>query len=207
MSSSERVNQIIETIKEERRQFEAFCRSLSDEELARQVPDNTWLVRDFIPHLGTLDTEIIRWFEGVARGDPGETVRDAGGRLFDVDDWNNQAVAERRNWTLDQVFEEAAANRERLIAALDELTDEDIETVVQFGGDNKRPPADVPLKFFLSGWAKHDAIHVADILKALPERADDPTIKAWLDHPAVAWYQNAMAGPARPPRSQSTTRS
>jgi hypothetical protein len=34
------------------------------------------------------------------------------------------------------------------------------------------------------------------MLKALPERADDPAIREWLNHPAVTWYQNAMAGPA-----------
>lgn len=197
MSDSERVNKVINTIKDERRRFEGWCRSLSDEELARPVPNSTWAVRDFIAHLGTLDTEIIRWFDGVARGIPDETVRSADGHPFDIDDWNDRTVAERREWTLDQVFDEAAANRQQLIATLERMTDEHTETVVHFGGDNKRPAADVPLKFFLSGWAHHDAIHVADMLKALPEHADDPEMKAWLDHPAVTWYQNAMAGPAR----------
>ncbi len=65
MPASERMQKTIKTIKDERRRFEAFCRSLSAEELTRPVPDSTWLVRDFIPHLGTLDTELIRWFEGV----------------------------------------------------------------------------------------------------------------------------------------------
>jgi hypothetical protein len=195
MAESERVEKVIQTIKDERRRFQVFCYSLSEEELARPVPNSTWVVRDFIAHLATLDTEMIRWFEGVASGVPDETVRNADGQPFDIDDWNDRTVAERRDWTLDKVFDEAAANRERLIETLNKLTDEHIETVVHFGGDNKRPPADVPLRFFLSGWAHHDAIHVADMLKALPERADDPEMKAWLDHPAVTWYQNAMAGP------------
>jgi len=195
--ATERIQKTIDTIKDERRRFEAFCRSLSEEELARPVPDSTWIVRDFIPHLGTLDTELIRWFEGVANGIPDATARDADGQPFDLDGWNDSTVAERREWTLDKVFDEATANREKLIATLEKLTDEQTDSVARFGGDSKRPPADVPLKLFLAGWAHHDAIHVADMLKALPERADHPEMKAWLAHPAVAWYQQTMSGPAR----------
>jgi hypothetical protein len=197
MAASEKVAKVIDTIKQERVRFEAFCRSLSDEELARPVPNSTWVVRDFAAHLATLDTEIVRWFGGVARGIPDETVRNADGQPFDIDVWNDRTVAERRGWTLDEMFAEAAANREKLIATLEKLTDEHIDTVVHFAGDNKRPPSEVPLRLFLSGWAYHDAIHVADMLKALPERADDAEMRAWLDKPAVAWYQNAMAGPIR----------
>ena len=195
--ATERMQKTIDTIKDERRRFEAFCRSLSEEELARPVPDSTWIVRDFIPHLGTLDTELIRWFEGVASGVSDAMERDADGRPFELDDWNDSTVAERREWTLDKIFDEAAANRERLIVTLEKLTDEQTDSVARFGGDSKRPPADVPLKLFLAGWAHHDSIHVADMLKALPEHAGDPEIRAWLDHPAVTWYQKTMAGPAR----------
>lgn len=191
------IDKVIQTIRDERAWLEAFCRSLSAEELERMVPpDEKWSVKDFAAHLGTLDTELIRWFEGVAAGVPDETVRNDDGSPFDVDDWNGRIVAERHDWPLDQVLAEAAANREKLIASLQKLTEEEIATVVHFGGDNKRPPADVPLKFFLLGWAHHDAIHVADMLKALPERADDPAVRERLTHPAVSWYQNAMSGPA-----------
>ncbi|MCI0814939.1 MAG: maleylpyruvate isomerase N-terminal domain-containing protein [Chloroflexi bacterium] len=192
-----RMQKIIDTITDERRRFETFCRSLSDEELARPVPDSTWIVRDFIPHLGTLDTELIRWFEGVANGVPDAIERDADGRPFQLDNWNDSTVAERREWTLDKIFDEAAANRERLIVTLEKLTDEQTDSVTKMAGDSKRPPAEVPLKLFLAGWAHHDAVHVADMLKALPERADEPEMRAWMDHPAVTWYQKTMAGPTR----------
>ncbi|MCH8201347.1 MAG: maleylpyruvate isomerase N-terminal domain-containing protein [Chloroflexi bacterium] len=192
-----RMQKTIDTIKDERRRFEAFCRSLSEEELARPVPDSTWIVRDFIPHLGTLDTELIRWFEGVASGVPDAIERDADGRPFQLDNWNDSTVAERREWTLDKIFDEAAANRERLIVTLEKLTDEQTDSVTKMAGDSKRPPAEVPLKLFLAGWAHHDAVHVADMLKALPERADEPEMRAWMDHPAVTWYQKTMAGPTR----------
>jgi len=39
------------------------------------------------------------------------------------------------------------------------------------------------------------------MLKALPEHASDPAIAAWMDDGAVKWYQNAMSGPPRPPRT------
>jgi hypothetical protein len=68
---------------------------------------------------------------------------------------------------------------------------------MHFAGDNKRGPGDLPLKLFLAGWAQHDPIHVADMIKALPELADDPEIKRWLDNPFVTGYQAIMSGPPR----------
>lgn len=195
--ASATIEKVVSTIKNERVRFEAFCRSLTTEELERMVPpDDKWSVKDFAAHLGTLDIEMIRWLDGVAAGIPDQPIRNADGTPFNIDNWNDRVVAERHNWTLDQIFDEAAANRAKLIASLQKLSEENVEAITRFGGDNKRSPADIPLKLFLLGWARHDAIHVADMLKALPERADDPAIREWLNHPAVAWYQNAMSGPA-----------
>ena len=68
---------------------------------------------------------------------------------------------------------------------------------MHFPGDHKRAAGDLPLNLFLAGWAQHDVMHVADMIKALPERADDPEIKRWLDNPFVAGYQAVMSGPLR----------
>ena len=193
---SERVENIIQTIKQERRRFEVLCRSLSDGELARPVPDSTWIVRDFIAHLGTLDPELIRWFDGISRGNADETIRNADGQPWDINEFNDRVVAARREWPIDDVLMESETNRDRLIESLSKLTDENIDTVIHFMSDGKRPAADLPFSAFLSGWAYHDAVHVADMIKALPERADDPELRAWLEHPVVGWYQRAMAGPA-----------
>jgi hypothetical protein len=35
------------------------------------------------------------------------------------------------------------------------------------------------------------------MVKALPERAEDPALKAWLNDTVVQWYQSTMAGPAK----------
>lgn len=193
----ETVDRVTRTMIDERVRFEAFCRSLTQEQLARMVPpDNKWSVKDFAAHLGTLDTELVRWFDGVAAGDPNQPAVGADGAPFNIDHWNDRVVSERHNWTLDQIFEEAASNRAKLLESLGRLTEEQVNVVTHFAGDNKRPPADVPFKVFLLGLARHDAIHVADMLKALPEFADAAEIKEWINHPAVTWYQNAMAGPA-----------
>jgi len=195
--ASDTIDRLTDKFRTNRERFEAFCRSLSDEELERPVPDSTYRVKDFASHLATLDTELVRWFEAVRQGRSDEATRSADGSPFDVDQFNDAVVAERRDWSLDQIFEEAAANREHMLAALEALDDEAIERTVHFPGDNKRSSADVPFKLFLYGLTRHDPIHVADMLKALPERADDPELKAWLDDPAVKWYQDAMSGPPK----------
>lgn len=197
MAASERATKVINTIKDERRRFEVFCRALSDEELARPVPNSTWQVRDFVAHLATLDTQLQIWFESVVAGKPDSQIRNADGQPEGIDDWNDRTVAERRGWPLEKVLDEGAENREKLIPVIEQMTEEHMNTVVHFAGDSKRPPADIPFGLFLSGWSHHDAIHLADMLKALSERVDDPELQAWLEHPAVRWYQNAMSGPER----------
>ena len=194
---SETIERLAGRFREHRRRFEEFCRSLSEEELSRAVPDSAWIVKDFASHLGTLDAELIRWFDAVKAGRPEEPARNADGSPFDIDRWNGQRVAERHDWPLEQILEEAAGNRERFLRALLALTDEDIEKTMHFAGDNKRDPADIAFKLFLSGLSRHDPIHVAGMIKALPERAAEPAVREWLDDPVVQWYQTTMAGPAR----------
>ena len=194
---SDTVQTVIQSIREHRERFERFCRSLSEEELARPVPKSTWVVKDFISHLGTLDPELARSFQAAAEGRPEEASRSADGSPFELDAFNDARVAERRIWPLERVLEEASRNRAALIETLERLTDEDIGRVLHFRGDSKREPADLPLKVFLLGWARHDPIHSADMLKALPERASDPELSAWVDDPVVKGYQAAMSGPPR----------
>jgi hypothetical protein len=190
---SDTIDAIVATIITNRRRFEAFCYLLSEEELNRAVPNSTWVVRDFAAHLGTLDRAIVGWLRALAAGgDSLDSTRNEDGSEFDVDAFNDAHVLERRAWPLARVFEEAAANRRELIDALRALTDQQIDRPMRFSGDAKRRPGDLPLKTFLVGWAQHDPIHVADMLKALPERAADPELRRWLDNPFVAGYQAIM---------------
>jgi len=197
MASSETVAGIIDSIREHRAKFERFCRSLSEDELSRPVPDSTWVVKDFVSHLATLDPELARTFEAAAAGRPEDAGRNADGTPFDLDGYNDARVAGRRERPLEHILEEAAGNRVALIETLERFSDEDISRLMHFQGDAKRSPAQLPLKAFLMGWSLHDPIHVADMLKALPGRAGDPELVAWLSHPVIQGYQQAMSGPSR----------
>lgn len=194
---NETVLGVVEAIRENRTKFEEFCCALSEEQLMRPVPESTWVVRDFAAHLGTLDTAMARWFGDAAWGVERAALRNEGGGEFDVDAFNDAEVARRRDWPLKRVFEEASANRERLIETMSRLTQDQIDAAVHFGGDRKRGPGDIPLKLFLAGWAQHDPIHVADMLKALPEFSGDAELAAWVGNPFVKGYQAAMRGPER----------
>jgi uncharacterized damage-inducible protein DinB len=194
--SNDAVLKLVDRFKQNRVQFIDFCRSLSKEELERDVPDSTYTVKDFVSHLGTLDPALTQQFDALAAGRAEAIGRREDGEPFDIDRYNDALVAERRGWTLDRILEEAAQNREQFLAALAKLKDEQIGQTMRFTGDNKRPPADVTFEVFLKGLTRHDAIHVADMVKALPERSEDPAIKQWINDVVVQWYQKAMAGPA-----------
>ncbi len=197
MAKSETVQSIIQSRQEHRDKFERFCRSLREEELGQPGPGSSWAVKDFVSHLATLDTEMARSFQAAAAGRPEEASRHADGSPFDLDAFNDARVAERREWPLERILQEGSHNRAALIETLERLTEEEIGQVLHFRGDNKRSPATLPLKVFLLGWARHDPIHAADMLKALPERASDPELAAWMDDPVVKGYQQAMSGPPR----------
>jgi uncharacterized damage-inducible protein DinB len=194
---SDTIERLAQQFRSNRERFEAFCRSLSDEELERPVPNSTYRVKDFASHLATLDPELVRWFEAVREGQTDQPSQSQDGSPFDIDQFNDRVVALRRDWSLEQILDEASDNRQAFLEALSQLTDDQIDQTFHFSGDNKRDPADIPFKLFLAGLARHDPIHVADMLKALPDRANDPELQAWLDDPAVKWYQNAMSGPPK----------
>lgn len=176
-----------------RAKFEAFCRSLSEEELDRPVPDSTWLVRDFIAHLATIDGPVRVMFESMTgdRAAASTAPETSSGERWDVDRWNDARVAARRTKTVDEIFEEAGHERARMHEALGALSEADLDKTMHFGGDSKRPASEIRLGDYIGGWAKHDLIHVADMLRALPGR-DTPDVRAWLDDPAVAGYQRMM---------------
>lgn len=186
-------DKVITAIIDNRQKFEAFCKSLSDEQLNRPVPQSTWLVRDFASHLTTLDPIMVGVFQATARGE--KYVGPDGVSAFDLDGTNDALVAERRAWPMGRVFEEGVAWRNDLIAALRQITDEQTQGQMWFNGDAKRPAGNVPFAMFLAGWAQHDPIHAADMLKALPELAADPAITSWVENPFVKGYQ-AMMNPA-----------
>jgi hypothetical protein len=185
------IEQVTAATVENRRRFREFCFALSEEQLSRAVPGSAWIVQDFASHLATLDMTFTSYLDAVERGGQIDMSRDASGAPFDLDAWNDAQVAERRAWPITQIFDEAAGNRQLLHEALGRLTEEQISRPMHFT-DPKRGAADFPLKAFLVGWAQHDPMHVADMVKALPEFAGDEALKSWLANPFVGGYQAAM---------------
>lgn len=193
---NERAAAVIDEIEEHRRHFETWCRSLGEEELARPVPDSSWRVKDFISHLATIDVTVADWFAAIADGGDIETAMASqaeGGQPFDINRWNDAQVEERRDWSLDQIFEEARRTRADIVKQLERLDDAMLEATIHFGGDGKRPPSDIKLIDYLTGWAKHDPIHVNDMIRALPERATDAQVVAWLDDPVIGGIARGYA--------------
>ena len=181
---------VMEELDAHRTRFEAFCRSLTEEQLARPVPGSSWIVKDFISHLATIDTPVADMFRSFRT--PGAPGFGGGrGKGWDVDSWNEQQVQERRSWSVEQILAGAAVERAALRDALAALTTEDIESNLKFGGDNKRAPSEFQLKAYIRGWNKHDPMHVVDMLRGLPELAS-PELDAWFDDPAITGYQAAM---------------
>jgi hypothetical protein len=180
-----------------RAQFESFCRGLSAAELQRPVPSSTWLARDFIAHLATIDTWVNEWFEHIADGKEWRPRGDDGGP-FNIDTWNEARVQARREATVEELLVEAASNRETLWATVDRFTDEILAQKFDFRGHS------ITFQRYLELWAGHDPAHSADMLRALPEQAADPVIAAWTAPFRAA--APALASHDDPPESQSRGR-
>jgi hypothetical protein len=194
------VQSVIQELDRHRERFEAFCRSLTAEQLLRPVPGSDWLVRDFIAHLATIDapvTEMFRGYQRPARPGQASASPPPGGEqrpAWDVDRWNQRRVEDRRERTIDDLLAEAAETRAACRQALADFTAEQVEQTMHFGGDSKRPASQVRLLDYLRGWCKHDPMHAVDMVRALPEH-DTPAIRAWFDDPVIQGYQQAMNRP------------
>lgn len=185
------VQEVIDELDRHRAKFEEFCRSLSQEELARDVPNSTWQVRDFIAHLATIDGPVSGMFRSMHSGeDPG--IRNADGAPFNVDDWNDKVVMERRALSVEDVLAEAAKSRADLKEYMYVLTDGDLARNLKFGGDSKRAASEFPFGMYLRGWCKHDPMHAMDMSRALPER--QASLAPWFDDPVIQGYQKQMNG-------------
>lgn len=164
-----------------REQFEAFCRSLSTEELTTMVPGAPWTVHGYIAHLATIDSLIspaFARFVGISDIPAPEVPPPT---PFDIDDWNEEIVPKREGATVEALLDEAARHRANYVRVLSALSDTQLEMMVPFGGDRKvidLPPTTVKLEDLCWGIALHDPNHTQDILRALPHRQSD--VREWL---------------------------
>ena len=146
--------------------FESFCRSLTPGELARDVPEATWAVKDYITHLATIDIWVGDWFNHLAAGNVWSPLAEDGGP-FNIDDWNEIEVVARRGNTVDELLAEAANHREKLLATWERFSPEVLDAKFKFRGP------EITFLHYLELWATHDPAHTQDMLRALPNRTPD----------------------------------
>ncbi len=164
-----------------REQFEAFCRSLSPDELATRVPETPWSVHGYIAHLCTIDSLISPFFGAMAGITDIPPPVPAPPVPFDIDEWNEAIVPRRAGASLDELFEAAARHRANYVRVLQALPDARLDMMVPFGGDRKvidLPATTVRLEDLLWAIALHEPNHTQDILRALPQR--EPDVREWL---------------------------
>jgi hypothetical protein len=178
-----RARLIVDELARHRVQFEHLCHSLAAGELATPIPDSHWTVYDYVAHLATIDGLIAAAF-GPMVGVEAPPADPPLPQPFDIDDWNDSAVQARRNRSIDELLAEAAVHRGRMAAAIERMTDEDLDRVIPYGGDRKSlglQPTPVRFGGLLWAIAIHDPTHTQDILRALPGRASEPWIHEWLE--------------------------
>ena len=168
------VEPVVQEANENRARFEAFCRSLTHEELNTVIPGLTWRVQDYIAHLATIDSYVAQWFEHLAAGTRWRPTLDDGSP-FDIDAWNEARIVERRDATVEDLLSEAATHRDRLWAAVDSFTPQVLESQFNFRG------REITHLRYLQLWVAHDPAHSADMLRGLPSRRDDAELAQWLE--------------------------
>ena len=167
---AERAQQIIDQAAEERVRFIEWARGVSPGGWANTSPDGIWQARDYVAHLASIDPLLTAWFRAVQGGEYGGV----GDPQFSIDDWNEEQILARRQRPLDELLDEMAAYRIELNTALVDLTDEQLDSVVHFSGDNKRAPRDIPLHLFLRAWVYHDRWHMEDARRAIAGEPEQP---------------------------------
>lgn len=177
-----RIQLVIDEFARHRTQFEHLCHSLTPPELVSVIPGSHWTVKDYIAHLCTIDSLIAAGFGpsvGVAAPPPDVPIM----QPFDIDDWNEAAVRAREDASVDDLLEESRRHRANMLMAIERMADTDLDWVIPYGGDRKATGlAPTPVRFggLLWGIAIHEPTHTRDIIRALPERAKEPSIAEWL---------------------------
>ena len=177
-----RVQLIVDELLRHRNQFDVFCRSLKEDELAAVVPDSPWTVKDYIAHLATIDGLIAYTFQaGVGRSDiPPMDIPPT--QPMDIDDWNAIIVPARRDRSVEDLLAEAAKHRASMVGLWSMLGDEQLDASIPFGARKSTglPDVPVPLREVMWAIAVHDPNHTSDMLRAIPWKAEEPFVREWI---------------------------
>ncbi|MGH2609554.1 MAG: DinB family protein, partial [Tepidiformaceae bacterium] len=129
--------------------------------------------KDYIAHLASIDIFVGNWFEHTADGRPWRPNNSEDGSPFSIDTWNEARIVERHDASVDDLLTEAADLRAKLWATVDRFTPAVLDAQFNFRG------RDITFLNYLQLWTAHDPAHSADMLRAIPERKDEP-VAAWL---------------------------
>src|SRR5438093_6505498 len=176
-----RVQAILDEQAQHRARLEGFCRSLTEQELAEQVPGTPWSVHGYIAHLATIDSLISPFLAPLVGITDVPRPELPPPSPFDIDDWNEAMVPLRAGTSVDELLAEAAKHRAEYARVLSALSDAQLDMMIPFGGDRKvinLSPTQVPLEDLLWAIALHDPNHTQDILRAIPQR--EPAVRGWL---------------------------
>jgi uncharacterized protein (TIGR03083 family) len=119
----------------------------------RPTSNEGWSAKDTIAHLSTINTRLRNQIACATSG----SAYSAEG----VDTFNEQQVAERRGWTIEQLRAELRKDNRDTLAALDTLTDADLDKTFQHPTRGPRS-----IEQSLAGVPGHFRTHTAEIAAA-----------------------------------------
>jgi len=168
----ERAQEVIDKMAGERARLVAWVRSVPQEQWSNLSLDGMWQARDYVAHLASIDPLLTGLIRIVQTN--GEAGRGSDGRPFNIDDWNEGRILERRTRPMEELIADMEQHRLGLAAALADLTDEQLDRTFHFGGDKSRSPRDVKVAEFLNALVHHDRWHMEDARRALEGQAEQP---------------------------------
>ncbi len=168
----ERTQKVIDKMADERQRFVEWVRSVPDDKWSNMAERGMWQARDYIAHLASIDsllTGLARIFQS-----GGEIGTGPDGRRFDIDEWNEGQILERRGRAIDELLADMEKHRVDLAAAIADFTEEQLDRTFHFGGDKSRSPRDVQVGQFLNGLVYHDRWHMEDARRAIAGEPEQP---------------------------------
>ncbi len=143
---------------------EKMAAGLSEADLAKTIYNNPdWTVKDVFAHLASMGASPI-FFIGMAQRAMSSTGGSGGGPGFDVDAFNNQQVASRKDKTIFELLAEFRQGHEQGVKAIGDTPDD----VLTFQMPNPFAGGmSCALEMIAGSCGDHEAQHLMDIAQAL----------------------------------------
>jgi hypothetical protein len=114
--------------------------------------DGGWRVQDVIAHLTSWEIEMMWSIQAFITGSSYQITD------FDLHPFNEAGVAARRDWSAEAVYAEWRATRADLITLREQLTDDQLATVIQYPSGRRGPCGEL-----FNDTVNHQAEHIADV--------------------------------------------